>query len=244
MKTLIFQLSIRRSGTHVIGEWVQKQLSLPNKNILNVKYPLLERKDDLATEVPKARYNALIISFESWSLEIIDKIEVRNHFAKSFGKYDKIHYLIGLRDPWNLFASRIKHGIRRLRHPADYLWVEYAKAFIEKPYDAQYVLYHEFLSKITTRCKLSKALGGEFDDSLIDRVPRYGGGSSFDGVDYDGEGRKMAIFSRWRECWEDDSFRALFTPEINDLAKKIFGTDDPREFEEKMENKLGKGKEK
>ncbi len=239
MSTLIFQMSIRRSGTHVIGDWVEQQFAPPRKNILNVKYPLLEHKNNQATgHVKDGKFNCLIVSFESWPLETIDKVEERNHFERMFGRYDTVRYLISLRDPWNLFASRLKHGVRRLRHPADYLWTEYARAFIEKPHQAEYVLFHEFLSKVTRRRKLSKALGGTFDDANIDAVPRYGDGSSFDGQAYNGRGREMDVFGRWREYWDDESFRALFTDEVKALAKKIFGTDDPEKFEAKMKKKM------
>lgn len=241
-RILIFQFSIRRSGTHVIGDWVEKQFEPPRKNILNVKYPLLEHKNSLVTGEAEAKFNCLIVSFESYPLETIQKVEENDHFEKLFGRYDSVKYLIGLRDPWNLFASRLKHGTMRLRHPADYLWTEYAKAFIEKPYDAEYVLFHEFLAKITRRRKLSKALGGKFDDSNIDAVPKYGDGSSFDLQEYNGRGREMDVFGRWKTYWREESFRALFTDEVNGLAKEIFGTDDPAKFEAKMKKKLARGK--
>ena len=241
MRTCIFQMSIRRSGTHVIGDWVEKQFAPPRKNILNVKYPLLEHKNSIATgPVIDGKLNCLIVSFESYPLDTIQKVIDNSYFANSFGHYDNVKFLIGLRDPWNLFASRIKHGVRRLRHPADYLWAEYARAFIEKPYDAEYVLFHEFLSKITRRRKLSKALGGKFDDTNIDAVPRYGDGSSFDGQVYNGRGREMDVFGRWREYRKDDAFKALFTYEVKKLAKKIFGTDNPETFERKMKKKMGR----
>ncbi len=243
MRTLIFQLSIRRSGTHVIGDWIEKQFAPPRKNILNVKYPLLEHKNRLAPEeVRDGKLNCLIVSFESWPLETIWKVEDNNQFEKLFGRYDDIKFLICLRDPWNLFASRIKHGVKRLRHPADYLWVEYATAFLKKPYEAEYILYHEFLSKITRRRKLSKALGGTFDDTNIDAVPKYGDGSSFDGQAYNGRGREMDVFGRWRQYWDAEEFQALFTDEVKALAKKIFGTDDPEKFEAKMKKKMERGR--
>lgn len=240
-RTLIFQLSIRRSGTHVIGDWIERQFGPPRKNILNVKYPLLEHKNGLGQRQLKDQ-NCLIVSFESYPLETIRKIADNDHFEKLFGRYDNIRHLIGLRDPWNLFASRIKHGVRRLRHPADYLWTEYARAFIEKPYDAEYILFHEFLSKITTRRKLSKALGGKFDDSNIDAVPKYGGGSSFTGQDYDGEGRQMDVFGRWREYADDVEYQKLFTTEVEELATEVFGTANPETFERKMKKKMGRRK--
>lgn len=241
MSTLIFQLSLRRSGTHVIGDWVEKQFAPPRKNILNVKYPRLEAQNKIAT-VRHREMNCLIISFESYPLDTIQKIIDNSYFANSFGHYDNVKFLIGLRDPWNLFASRIRCGLKRLRHPADYLWTEYARAFIEKPYEAEYILYHEFLSKITVRRKLSKAMGGKFDDSNIDAVPRYGDGSSFDGQAYDGRGREMNIFGRWREYANDAQHQALFAGEVKELAKEIFGTDDPAKFEAKMKKKMGKKK--
>lgn len=229
MSTLIFQFSIRRSGTHVIGDWVQKQFKPPTKNLLNVKYPQLERTEDKA-EGKHRPCNGLIISFESHPLETIEKIEERGCFHKMFGIYDNVRYLIGLRDPWNLFASRIRHGVRRLRHPADYLWTEYARAFIERPYDAEYVLYHEFLYDEYVRRDLSEAIGGTFDDSNINVVPKYGDGSSFDGQKYDGRGRTMDVFGRWTAYWEEESFRDLFTEEVRGLCREIFGTDDPGAF--------------
>ncbi|GAG83860.1 unnamed protein product [marine sediment metagenome] len=118
-----------------------------------------------------------------------------------------------------------------MQNPADHLWLEYAKAFIDKPYNAEYVSYNEFITDEAYRRALSKRLGGTFNDSTIDDVLKHGGGSSFDKRIYDGRGRQMDVFGRWK-VWQDNlEYRKLFTPDIEELAGKLFGKWKPKDCE-------------
>lgn len=221
-RTLIFLYGIRRSGNHVLHNFLLHQYEPPCHRILNVKYNIMALKESEGKQLVKD-YNLLLIGFESYPLATILGVECDNYFEKSLGIYDEVKNVIVLRDPWNLFASRLAHGTKRLRHAADYLWVEYAKAFIDKPYDAEYVNYNEFITNESYRRALSERIGGLFDDSSIDEVLNHGGGSSFDGMSYNGRGREMDVFHRWKVYRDDPKYKELFTPEIEELAGKLFG---------------------
>lgn len=227
--TLIFSFGIRRGGNHVVRNWVDRQFEQPTHHIVNARLAALMAQQ-LRGERRLKDYNMLYVEFESQPLDGVNTIDRMDCFDKVFGKYDQVHKLFILRDPWNFFASRLKHR-EKLYHDPDHLWPEYAEAFVQAEIEGEYVLYNQFVTDVTTRGLLSDALGGEFDDSAIDDVSQCGGGSSFDGRDYHGKGRQMKVFSRWREYWEDPEFRALFTDEIVTLADAVFLVDDPEHLE-------------
>jgi hypothetical protein len=61
-------------------------------------------------------------------------------------------------------------------------------------------------------------LGLQDLDVAIDRVAQCGGGSSFDGVSFDGCAADMLLFDRWRHYAHDPSFRGLFDRQAVDLC--------------------------
>ncbi len=227
-RVLILLWGIRRAGNHVIHPWLLRQFQHPMYEMLNVEYDAV-----VSPGAEKRQFikdcSTLLVGFESHPLTTVRTFEHNNYFEKSLGHYDKIKNIIILRDPWNLFASQLSCGERRLGHPVGYLWAEYAKSFIEKPYDAEYVSYNEFVTDETYRRALSEKIGGTFNDSTIDDVSKHGRGSSFDETTYNGRGREMDVFGRWK-VWRDvDTYKRLFTQEVEELADKLFGKWKPGE---------------
>lgn len=220
-KTFILLWGIRRAGNHVLHNWLGRQFEPPTRHVLNVEYNAMAALEAKGKRIA-INYNTLLICFESHPLATVLSAERGGYFEKSLGCYDRIRNVIILRDPWNLFASRLSCGLKRLQHPANHLWVEYAKAFIDKPYDAEYVNYNEFITNKAYRLALSEKLGGTFDDSSMDEVLGCGGGSSFDKQIYDGRAGEMDVFGRWKVWQAVPGYRKLFTPEIEELAGKLF----------------------
>ena len=103
------------------------------------------------------------------------------------------------------------------------LWKMYAEAFLNPKGNILYVNYNTFLVDIEYRKKLSKDLGGVFCDESLNFVDDNGQGSSFDGVDYNGNAKEMPVFDRWKEYKDIEAFKELFTEEVIEQSKLIFG---------------------
>lgn len=142
-----------------------------------------------------------------------------------------------LRDPFNLLASRRRGGFHRgspdappdivsERH-AVRIWKQHAREFLgERNHlgpGKVCIAYNRWTRSMTYRRELSRRLGLPFDDGAALRVPATAGGSSFDGMDADGEAHRMEVTRRWLHFAEDDDFRGLFDPEVVELSDRIFG---------------------
>ena len=207
MKNVIYTLGIRRSGNSPIRNWVSDQF--PNsRTFLNAAQTIL-------TQLESVKEDSVIVSFEEMPVEVFNDNEHKK--------------VLMLRDPANLWASRIKHydalsSKKRYISPmVTNLWLNHAKKFL-KPGDVIPVNHQTFLTDVDYRKELGKKLGAtKFCDCTLDRVDDNGQGSSFDGLDYDGNATEMPVFERWKEYADLQCFRDLFTDEVKELAVTIYG---------------------
>jgi hypothetical protein len=54
-------------------------------------------------------------------------------------------------------------------------------------------------------------------------VPAVGGGSSFDGMAYNGRAEEMPVLHRWHPFLGDPRFHRLLTSTVTELSDRIFG---------------------
>ena len=133
-----------------------------------------------------------------------------------------------LRDPFNLFASRRAMGASTLpAATAVRMWKQHAAEYLGRPRylkrDPVFVNYNRWVACREYRRGLAGRLGLAFTDAGVDAVPACGGGSSFDGVRFDGRARRMPVFERWLRFAGDPGYDRLFDPELVGLASRIFG---------------------
>jgi hypothetical protein len=139
--------------------------------------------------------------------------------------------VIILRDPFNLFASRIKGGfphVKSSRYNLIDYWLFYAKEFLNETNYLKYqkvaVNYNLWASVPSYRREIAQQLGLTFTDEGIQRVSGMGGGSSFDERKFDGQAQAMKTDERWRYYLEDDFYKSLFkNQELLDYSRQIFG---------------------
>ena len=201
MKVIIF--GIRRSGNSVVREWFAEQMGLE---------PVI---------------NASSQNLKENAVNSIEDYPLTYDILSSFRADKKI---VILRDPFNLFASRIRHY--NLLSPSGSgwidkemtkrLWLMYAKIFFQIP-EIIFISYNKFIKEEDYRRTICKKIGGTFQDNSIHRVNDNGLGSSFDGIRYDGNAQEMKVFDRWKEFQNNKYFIQLFTDEIRGLSNRIFG---------------------
>jgi hypothetical protein len=84
--------------------------------------------------------------------------------------------------------------------------------------------YNRWFTDEEYREDLARSLDLQRWDRDVDRVAKWGGGSSFDGDDYDGHARDMRVLERWKVVIDDERYRALIDdPELQELSDRIFG---------------------
>ena len=142
-----------------------------------------------------------------------------------------------LRDPRNLFASRIRMASRldvpcfrtdrtSMQRFVD-LWKAQAREFLgitSVLRNRVCIYYNTWFSSRAYRSEISNRLHLTFTDNGFNEVSDEGGGSSFDGMAFDGKGSQMNVLSRYAELTPDEVRildRVLEDEEIVRLARLI-----------------------
>ena len=149
-----------------------------------------------------------------------------------------VNNILILRDPYNLFSSRIRRA-SLVNHPAYprergeamnrvvSLWKEHAREYLGITNILRNkicIYFNTWFSDKTYRREISNSLGLKFSDQGYSDVSKKGGGSSFDRTKYDGKSHMMDVLNRKGLLTDDElEFLELITDdnEIQELACMI-----------------------
>lgn len=234
-------IGLRRTGNHAIINWIRKQHvgevwhlnNLPvNQHpyrFLYLHYP----KQHLQQEAWRnfVKKDCLIYSYEDYSLEQLTAHSIEKRHDFYFGKTAQRYDIVILRDPFNLLASRLKRNMKQVKalHQSIIdLWIEYAKEYLGKTQyfkDNKIVLnYNLWCSDKNYRRQIASQCKFDFSDLGFNEVKSYGGGSSFDGRQFDGKANQMNVLNRWQYFSNDISYRKLLdNDELLEYSEQIFG---------------------
>jgi len=261
-KTLVNDKEIRvvgmkRTGNHAIINWIYSQVNekkcflnyvAPNKN------PFISfHKQGTVTEFPQEDFyekfhlkaeqlgffshkKALIYSYEDEFLEDVFSRSFEKNHDRWVGKSAERFEVLILRDPFNLFASRLKleailDNVIALRNENERklvvnMWKQYAREMLG---DSNIIFknkitlnYNRWVLDIEYRKKIAALLNIKFSDEKTKEVIPIGGGSSFDKDSKSSE--NMKLFERWKHFQDDVFFKKLFDDkELLDLSEQLFG---------------------
>lgn len=244
-------IGLRRVGNHAIVEWIKAQVNgkIEHLNNLEVRCNPYRHKFEHIIDfhpehanwafkhykpLAKGKFIAtdcLICGYEDHDLaSISDPIIERLHDVY-LGKSNKRFDIIIMRDPFNLFASRLKSGmvnVRSKKLTAVDLWIQYAREFLNETNYLKHnkicINYNRWFADLEYRKQLANQLEIKFSDAGMDRVVSLGGGSSFDGQYMDGAASGMAVLDRWKNFLDDPDYRRIFKNQtLLEYSKKIFG---------------------
>ncbi|WP_375262393.1 hypothetical protein [Palleronia sp.] len=235
-------LGMSRSGNHAVCNWIFNQADAP-KLFLNCAEG---KTDPFATcrpfsegqrgwrEAPERSVppgaggdRALLMhSYEdSWFAHAFSRPLEAHHDEWLAESRRRVRLLI-LRDPFNLFASRLKMGAELSVPVARKMWKQHAREALgdtRKVKDKVVVLYNRWATDRDYRRSIAGELGLTFTDAGADEVPQTMGGSSFDGTSFHGRAAEMPTQDRWKAYADDPAYRAIFDAEMVSLATRLFG---------------------
>lgn len=238
-------LGMSRSGNHAICNWIFSQCDEP-KLLLNCAEgktnpfatcrPFSERQPGWREAPEPAAHEAypkmgaqralLMHSYEdSWLAHAFSR-ELEAHHDEWLGPSRRRVRLLILRDPYNLFASRMKMSADLPVHVARKMWKQHAREALgetQKIKNKLVVLYSHWAAEREYRRRIAAELDLNFTDAGASHVPKTMGGSSFDGTSFDGRAAEMATRDRWRAYAHDSAYRAIFDQEMVALATQLFG---------------------
>lgn len=247
-------VGMRRSGNHAVLNWIRAQqpgeVCLLN-NVAAGTNPYRYKSDNLLRYHPEhykqaaiyrqqangslIKRDCLIYSYEDWSLAQIVQPRFERNRDLYIGKSSKRFDLLVLRDPFNLFASRLKQNFvatKTKKLPMVKMWLEYAREFVGESRHLKRrrlcVNYNRWFGDLDYRRALAAQLEIPFSDAGLETISAFGGGSSFDGVGDRNELAKSAssldVTNRWRQFADDPTFQRLFeADELWHYSTQIFG---------------------
>lgn len=257
-------VGISRSGNHAIINWMLKQIKgrYLFLNCAEPKYdPYLSARPlnnegkvyqtniqnfDLQKEREKifSVKDYLLYNYEDCFLgplnNKVQKEERKNWVGPSENKKD----VLILRDPFNMYASRLKAGFLRghsLQHRKELIagstlrriYKQHAREFLsEKNYlkNKLCIKFNSWSTDKDYRKSIAADLNIPFTDEGFKEVNSVAGGSSFDGIGHSGRATEMQVNSRWKKFAHDEDFWTFFDPELIELTRMIFGEIPPLQY--------------
>lgn len=249
--------ALRRSGQHAIINWIRYQARgrhcllnecQPNTNPFLtcnrgnslIATPIVEHSclywdQEIAGKLSKK--GVLLYNYEDCCLEDVLTEHFTEHRRQWLGESLRTFDVLILRDPFNLFASKLRWAYGTQYKPTldsfpelVELWKAYAKEFIgETNYlsNKLTISYNKWFTDKEYRIYLSDQLGLSWSDKGMYKVARWGPvlwGDTFDSLDYDGRIPQMKVLERWKNYQDDPFYLRIFTDkELVELSEIIFG---------------------
>jgi len=206
---------LRRSGNHAVMDWIFGHASC----WVHYNNCYMHNGQAETTHVERAGYGErpfTLASFEDYELCFL-----REHLS------DSPRQVLLLRDPFNLFASRLKmvrnfnankssgfSCLDALSGRAIDLWKQYATAFLDG-YLCTNISFNEWYKNPEYRQDTSERLGFAFTDKKFGSQDgwKHSGGSSFGKVD---------PLNSYKHMQDDPEYLSYFDEETIELARRIF----------------------
>lgn len=225
----------RRSGHHAIMNWFQNQFNSEGYFLNDtdhawgrpIRFPQIKDgtlhflNNDYQNESIEIGYKNLFYNFEDRPISQL------SNFQNELEENTK--NIIILRDPFNLIASRMKHWVEhqpQLLQNGINIWVEYAQEILNETTlipNKYVIIYNEWFQNKSYREMISNDLGEKFDDSNMIEVPEFGRGSSFDGMELNGEASSMKVLERYKTIPNKEFLKELYENEFfQRYTKNIF----------------------
>lgn len=233
---------MKRSGQHAILNWLCASLGGHGCALNDVRPAYDLRNRHWSGTKTSGRLGAsnnvwFFHNYEDHSPHGVAQPVTEGFHDRWYGKSTRRYDLLILRDPFNLFASRIRRGkSTREIWPAENQATSRWTREMFKTHAREYlgetewlprlfpISYNRWFSDESYRDRLCGLVGCRSNESAMHVVPAAGSGSSFDGQEFKFEAEKMPVLERWRQYEDSSYFRSIFEDrELLDLSMRIFG---------------------
>lgn len=232
--------AMQRSGHHAIIEWIAAHFAgiVHFKNNVSYIDKARPREYELLGDCPSAaQRNLYVFNVEEADLRSVEDSIARNVWSTKDGESRRVDQVLVIRDAYNLFASRLRHpsqSICRIGPESIALWKQHAREYLRITCLLQAgaipVFYNEWHQSAAYRLEVERALSLNSCPAAEvqrTRTSRWGGGSSFDGPQFDKGAERMETLKRWKELRLASKYRHLVLDdsEVKDLMKQLCGVE-------------------
>lgn len=229
---------MRRGGQHAIIHWLASHFDEPVwfvNDIGTFNTPYIHEDDTNVYEPREFRNPCGVenfwklrkkVLFQSYEDKAIDDLDLKAN-ESVVGRSARRVFIIVIRDPLNLFASRMRNAgfVFRIESAHVKVWKQHAReslGYTSYLPDVVTISFNDWVSSAKYRRRIETILGLGSNDTSRNRV--FGVGSSFDQRKYDGKADQMDVLNRWRAASTIPFFRELISDhEIWSLSESIFG---------------------
>lgn len=227
-------LAMRRSGHHAILDWIIAQLAPDTKWChlndvkINDENPLETDLGDNFRGTRDPDRDMLIYNIEDTEVETFLTSRLATHHDEWLGESQEVCNLLIMRDVFNLHASRyamMQKGEMFARFRPE-IFKNHAREFLREtslfgePFIP--ISYNQWAVSPRYRKHLAAQLGLTFSDKGRQSVAHLG--SSFDGIKFQGNAKRMKVNERWRRYVDHPDYLAsLDDSELIGLSCRVFG---------------------
>lgn len=209
----------KRSGHHAVITWLANQMPETVRHYNDILYEPFSHGEVVCKSRPGDTYIGNVEKRNIYSMEDIplQKLQSLNNL--------ELEIIIVLRDIRNTLASDIKacapRSVNKHLGILTTVWKEYAFNYINNPQE-YYILFDRWFNDREYRTQICEVLNVPFSDKGLNKVPDYGGGSSFDRTKFDGKAQKMDVLNRWKLFSDHPLYRKYYTSDLSALNTLIF----------------------
>lgn len=145
--------------------------------------------------------------FKIYNFENFNILHLKNYDLtqiKEIKESDSVLKIAIIRSPWNWFASVVKQKpnakINKYYPQIINLYNNYLEYIIKvNMFNIEPIIFDEWFSNKIYRENISFRLGLPFSDDGLNIVSKFGNGSSFDILKYNGNAQEMKVLDRWKQ---------------------------------------------
>ena len=215
---------MERSGHHALLYWLHRPLPDPSVHIARAQHADQYKRCRWFFEPSDTPSVATIsygrdVGLQSYTrivepdLIIVMVRDLRNLMASRMQRMGVGHELCALskKDLWLEYAGQVA-GTEDYFPGKNVIGINYNRWFVGRKYRQDII------------DQINQVLGTSypFTDADLQRVSRIGGGSSFDGNNYDGQAQKMKVLERWKKFKDHPHAKRFRSPEIDELSNVLF----------------------
>ena len=245
---------LQRSGHHAIAVWAihqQKGVNEFSIKTLSQWIFYLEHLNDISFLLNnplrveegegKEHFDSLFAEYEYMNPGLIvathgvDECttqDIKRVTAESPIFPDWTRKVLVVRDYHNWVASCLGMVLRDEDKPLEQMfndthietYINHCERFLDNDYSFDFVLFNSWVDDYNYRRRVAERLGLFFNDVARDQTSIFGGGSSFDGLNYLKSASKMNVNERYLQVWDNPLYQKMIkrSPRAINLSERIF----------------------
>ena len=231
--------AMRRSGIHAITSWLRTMANPLRGSVLanDQVWPWQFLKDPVFD--PPRLYDANNVGMHmmTWEDQTVDQLTKWRLLRWAPEARFNVDVVL-VRDPFNWAASRLEamkcggHWAQVVKLDEDIMarwweWASMVEYLMDNPrHGVVPIVFNEWFTNSRYREERARWIvpGLQYRDGGVHRVSHHGGGSSFNGTEYDGNTKAMKVLDRWQRFRNNTTWKRLCgQEEVRRIAHRLFG---------------------